>query len=121
MNLMRVSRYSVWWIAWSEERGKLFDEVEAEWLKKKNKALERQQTPINDNDEDDEDDSSDEIEECIVKVWCKKYLQFLMLLVLLIVWYKVFVSVLLFNDIFMILIGEKGKEHAFERFLPNRS
>lgn len=52
----------------SEEREKLFDEVETEWLKKKNKALERQQTPINDNDEDDEDDSSDEIEECIVKV-----------------------------------------------------
>ncbi|XP_020293960.1 uncharacterized protein LOC109859802 isoform X2 [Pseudomyrmex gracilis] len=50
-----------------EERGKLFDEVETEWLKKKNKALQRQQTPTNDNDEDDEDDSSDEIEECIVK------------------------------------------------------
>lgn len=50
-----------------EERGKLFDEVEAEWLKKESKVLQRQEAPIND-DEEEEDDSSDEIEECIVKV-----------------------------------------------------
>ncbi|RLU17613.1 hypothetical protein DMN91_009849 [Ooceraea biroi] len=49
-----------------EERGKLFDEVEAEWMKKESKVLQRQEAPIND-DEEEEDDSSDEIEECIVK------------------------------------------------------
>lgn len=52
----------------SEERGKLFDEVEAEWTKKEKKALQRQEAPPNDNDEEEDDDSSDEIEECIVKV-----------------------------------------------------
>ncbi|KAG7189604.1 hypothetical protein KM043_017288 [Ampulex compressa] len=50
-----------------EERGKLFDEVEAQWLKKESKALQRQNAPSNDNEDDEEDDSSDEIEECIVK------------------------------------------------------
>lgn len=51
-----------------EEREKLFDEVEREWMKRKSKALERQETSSTDNDEEEEDDSSDEIEECIVKV-----------------------------------------------------
>lgn len=51
----------------AEERGKLFDEVEAEWTKKERKALQRQEAPVND-DEDDEDDTPDENEECIVKV-----------------------------------------------------
>lgn len=55
-------------IIYLEERGKLFDEVEAEWMKKESKALQRQETLSNDNDEEEEDDSSDEIEECIVKV-----------------------------------------------------
>ncbi|XP_029161914.1 LOW QUALITY PROTEIN: protein Jumonji [Nylanderia fulva] len=50
-----------------EERGKLFDEVEAEWKRKERKTLQRQEASSNDNDEEDEDDSSDEIEECIVK------------------------------------------------------
>lgn len=51
-----------------EERGKLFDEVESEWTRRESKALQRQNAPINDNEEDEDDDSSDEIEECIVKV-----------------------------------------------------
>lgn len=47
----------------------MFDDVEAEWMKKESKALQRQEeAPSNDNDEEDEEDSSDEIEECIVKV-----------------------------------------------------
>ncbi|KZC08440.1 Protein Jumonji [Dufourea novaeangliae] len=50
-----------------EERGKLFDEVEAEWVRRESRALQRQNAPTNDNEEDEEDDSSDEIEECIVK------------------------------------------------------
>nr|XP_031826398.1 protein Jumonji [Nomia melanderi] len=50
-----------------EERGKLFDEVELEWMRRESKALQRQNAPINDNEEDEEDDSSDEFEECIVK------------------------------------------------------
>ncbi|XP_014487051.1 PREDICTED: uncharacterized protein LOC106750918 isoform X2 [Dinoponera quadriceps] len=51
-----------------EEREKLFNEVEEEWLKKESKALERQETSSTDNDEEEEEDeSSDEIEECIVK------------------------------------------------------
>ncbi|XP_003704705.1 jumonji, AT rich interactive domain 2 [Megachile rotundata] len=52
-----------------EERSKLFDEVESEWIKRESKALQRQNAPSTggDNDEDEEDDSSDEIEECIVK------------------------------------------------------
>lgn len=50
-----------------EERSKLFDEVEAEWLKRENKTLLMQDTPATDNEEDEDDDSSDEIEECIVK------------------------------------------------------
>lgn len=51
-----------------EERGKLFDEVESEWMRRESRALQRQNAPANDNEEDEEDDSSDEIEECIVKV-----------------------------------------------------
>lgn len=51
-----------------EEREKLFEEVEQEWIKREIKALERQETSSTDNDEEEEDDSSDEIEECIVKV-----------------------------------------------------
>ncbi|XP_076622375.1 jumonji, AT rich interactive domain 2 [Colletes latitarsis] len=50
-----------------EERGKLFDEVESEWMKRESRALQRQNAPVNDNEEDEEEDSSDEIEECIVK------------------------------------------------------
>lgn len=50
-----------------EERGKLFDEVESEWIKRESKVLQRQNAPINENDEEEDDDSSDEIEECIVK------------------------------------------------------
>nr|XP_033331925.1 uncharacterized protein LOC117223641 [Megalopta genalis] len=50
-----------------EERGKLFGEVESEWMKRESRALQRQNAPINDNEEDEEDDSSDEFEECIVK------------------------------------------------------
>ncbi|XP_053995010.1 protein Jumonji [Hylaeus volcanicus] len=50
-----------------DERGKLFDEVESEWMKRESRALQRQNAPANDNEEDEEDDSSDEIEECIVK------------------------------------------------------
>ncbi|XP_067203813.1 protein Jumonji [Linepithema humile] len=50
-----------------EERKKLFDEVEAEWMKKESKALQKQEALSNDNDEEEEEDSSDEIEECIVK------------------------------------------------------
>ncbi|XP_076170572.1 jumonji, AT rich interactive domain 2 [Ptiloglossa arizonensis] len=50
-----------------EERGKLFDEVESEWMRRESRALQRQNAPANDNEEDEEDDSSDEIEECIVK------------------------------------------------------
>lgn len=50
-----------------KEREKLFDEVEAEWMKKESKTLQRQEASSNDNDEEEEDDSSDEIEECIVK------------------------------------------------------
>ncbi|KYN00880.1 PREDICTED: uncharacterized protein LOC108775535 [Cyphomyrmex costatus] len=50
-----------------EERGKLFDEVESEWIKKESKALQRQEVSSNDNDEEEDEDSSDEIEECIVK------------------------------------------------------
>lgn len=52
----------------TEERKKLFDEVEAEWMRKESKALQRQEALSNDNDEEEEEDSSDEIEECIVKV-----------------------------------------------------
>lgn len=52
-----------------EERKKLFDEVEAEWMRKESKTLQRQEEALsNDNDEEEEEDSSDEIEECIVKV-----------------------------------------------------
>lgn len=51
-----------------DEREKLFDEVEQEWVKRESKNLERQETSSTDNDEEEEDDSSDEIEECIVKV-----------------------------------------------------
>lgn len=54
-------------IIYLEERGKLFDEVEAEWMRKESKALQRQESS-NDNDEEEDEDSSDEIEECIVKV-----------------------------------------------------
>ncbi|XP_039309182.1 protein Jumonji isoform X2 [Solenopsis invicta] len=50
-----------------EERGKLFDQVETEWMKKESKALQRQEGLSNDNDEEEDEDSSDEIEECIVK------------------------------------------------------
>ncbi|XP_034176929.2 jumonji, AT rich interactive domain 2 [Osmia lignaria lignaria] len=50
-----------------EERGKLFDEVESEWIKKESRALQRQNAPVTENEEDEDDDSSDEIEECIVK------------------------------------------------------
>ncbi|KAG5306388.1 JARD2 protein, partial [Pseudoatta argentina] len=50
-----------------EERGKLFDEVETEWVRKESKALQRQEVTFNDNDEEEDEDSSDEIEECIVK------------------------------------------------------
>lgn len=55
-------------LVFAEERGKLFDEVEAEWTRKEKKTLQRQEASSNDNDEEDDDDSSDEIEECIVKV-----------------------------------------------------
>ncbi|CAK9803483.1 Protein Jumonji [Anthophora plagiata] len=50
-----------------EERGKLFDEVECEWMKRESRVLQRQNAPISENEEDEDDDSSDEIEECIVK------------------------------------------------------
>ncbi|XP_024882813.1 protein Jumonji isoform X1 [Temnothorax curvispinosus] len=50
-----------------EEREKLFDEVETEWMRKESKALQRQEVSSNDNDEEEDEDSSDEIEECIVK------------------------------------------------------
>lgn len=50
------------------ERGKLFDEVESEWIKRENKILLRQNASISENEDDEDDDSSDEIEECIVKV-----------------------------------------------------
>ncbi|XP_047348125.1 protein Jumonji isoform X1 [Vespa velutina] len=50
-----------------EERSKLFDEVEAEWLKRENKTLQMQDTSATDNEEEEDDDTSDEIEECIVK------------------------------------------------------
>ncbi|OAD55498.1 Protein Jumonji [Eufriesea mexicana] len=50
-----------------EERGKLFDEVESEWMKRESRALQRQNAPISENEEDEDDDSSEEIEECIVK------------------------------------------------------
>ncbi|KAK2576223.1 hypothetical protein KPH14_005592 [Odynerus spinipes] len=50
-----------------EERSKLFDEVEAEWLKRENKTLQMQDSCTTDNEEDEDDDTSDEIEECIVK------------------------------------------------------
>ncbi|KYN32272.1 Protein Jumonji [Trachymyrmex septentrionalis] len=50
-----------------EEREKLFDEVETEWIRKESKALQRQEVSFNDNDEEEDEDSSDEIEECIVK------------------------------------------------------
>ncbi|KOC63892.1 Protein Jumonji [Habropoda laboriosa] len=50
-----------------EERGKLFDEVESEWMKRESRVLQRQNAPISENEEDEDDDSSDEIEECIVK------------------------------------------------------
>ncbi|XP_076762143.1 jumonji, AT rich interactive domain 2 [Xylocopa sonorina] len=50
-----------------EERGKLFDEVESEWMKRESKALQRQSASVSENEEDEDDDSSDEIEECIVK------------------------------------------------------
>lgn len=46
----------------------MFDEVEAEWMRKESKALQRQEALSNDNDEEEEEDSCDEIEECIVKV-----------------------------------------------------
>ncbi|XP_066592555.1 uncharacterized protein Jarid2 [Prorops nasuta] len=48
-----------------EEREKLFDEVEKDWIKRENKILERQDSSS--SEEDEEEDSSDEIEECIVK------------------------------------------------------
>lgn len=51
----------------AEEREKLFDEVEREWVHKESKALEKQETSSTDNDEED-DDSYDESDECIVKV-----------------------------------------------------
>ncbi|KAL6261415.1 hypothetical protein P5V15_006509 [Pogonomyrmex californicus] len=51
----------------TEEREKLFDEVEMEWMRKESKTLQRQEMPSNDNDDEEEEDSSDEIEECIVK------------------------------------------------------
>lgn len=47
----------------------MFDEVEIEWIRKENKALQKQELFSNDNDEEDDEDTSDEIEECIVKVW----------------------------------------------------
>ncbi|XP_011310523.1 protein Jumonji [Fopius arisanus] len=58
----------------TEEREKLFEDVETEWRRRETKALER----LNDsttslssvdstNDEEEEEDSSDETEECIVK------------------------------------------------------
>ncbi|XP_036138243.1 protein Jumonji [Monomorium pharaonis] len=50
-----------------DERDKLFDQVETEWMRKENKALQRQEMSSNDNDEEEDEDSSDEIEECIVK------------------------------------------------------
>lgn len=50
-----------------EERGKLFDEVEAEWMRKESNALQREEASPNDNDDEEDEDSSDEIEECIVK------------------------------------------------------
>lgn len=56
-----------------EERGKLFDEVESEWIKRESRALQRQNAPVTENDEDEDDDSSDEIEECIVKVRILNY------------------------------------------------
>ncbi|XP_043526982.1 protein Jumonji [Frieseomelitta varia] len=49
------------------ERGKLFDEVESEWIKRENKILLRQNASISENEDEEDDDSSDEIEECIVK------------------------------------------------------
>ncbi|KAG8039876.1 hypothetical protein G9C98_000605 [Cotesia typhae] len=52
----------------TDEREKLFDEVEAEWRKRESKALQRLNSTLSsDNDDDEDDDSSDEIEECIVK------------------------------------------------------
>lgn len=51
----------------------MFDEVEAEWMRKESKTLQRQEASSNDNDEEEEDDSSDEIEECIVKVQDKRH------------------------------------------------
>lgn len=51
-----------------EERGKLFDEVESEWIRKESRVLQRQSASVSENEEDEDDDSSDEIEECIVKV-----------------------------------------------------
>ncbi|XP_014607161.1 PREDICTED: protein Jumonji [Polistes canadensis] len=50
-----------------EERSKLFDEVEEEWLRRENKTLQMQDTSTTDNEDDEDDDTSDEIEECIVK------------------------------------------------------
>lgn len=63
--------YISWIIVFTEERSKLFDEVEAEWLKRENKTLQMQDTSTTDNEEEDDDDTSDEIEECIVKVRSK--------------------------------------------------
>ncbi|XP_020711474.2 uncharacterized protein LOC105691886 [Athalia rosae] len=52
----------------TEEREKLFDEVETDWAKRESKALQIQTAPSSDNDaEDDDEDSSDDTEECIVK------------------------------------------------------
>ncbi|CAD6237239.1 GSCOCG00002210001-RA-CDS [Cotesia congregata] len=52
----------------TDEREKLFDQVEAEWRKRESKALQRLNSTLSsDNDDDEDEDSSDETEECIVK------------------------------------------------------
>ncbi|XP_017881507.1 protein Jumonji [Ceratina calcarata] len=50
-----------------EERGKLFNEVESEWMQKESRVLQRQNASVSENEDDEDEDSSDEIEECIVK------------------------------------------------------
>lgn len=52
----------------TDERDKLFKDVQIEWTMRSSRALQRHNAPSNDNDEDEEEDSSDDIEECIVKV-----------------------------------------------------
>lgn len=68
INVLHVIMETICMCICVEEREKLFDEVEREWMQKESKTLDKQETSSTDNDEEEDNDSYDESDECIVKV-----------------------------------------------------